>query len=393
MDLISPAVAGHHRRVGYIAARIGQAMALGSRDLADLLFAGMLHDAGAFSLKSRLDALDFDTQEQAHAEVGARLLSCCPILAGLSEVVRRHHTHWSECRLEDRSEREALLGNVLHCADRVDAAVLRGGREEALRLIGGIPPGTWFAPYVVQAFADAASSSAFWEGFAEVDRDASALSDIPFHNQALGLESISEFSEAVSYIIDFRSRFTATHSKGVSAAAGKLAALAGMSSEDARWITVAGDLHDLGKLGVSKNILEKPGPLTREERAIIMRHPEDTVRALSCAPELAQITRWAGNHHESINGDGYPAGLSGADLDLGSRIVAVADVFTAVAEDRPYREGMSRSQALDILHSMAKHAKLDKDVVGLLSDNYEALDHTRRGAQEKALAIFQEFCG
>ncbi|MDK2956048.1 MAG: hypothetical protein PWQ57_1544 [Desulfovibrionales bacterium] len=392
MDLISPIVAGHHRRVGYIAACMGRAMGLGPHDLADVLFAGMLHDAGAFSLKSRLDALDFDTQEKAHAEIGARLLRRCPVLAGLSEMVRRHHAPWSEHDLWGCSERDALLGNVLHCADRVDAAILKYSPQETVRRIESLPEGR-LAPQVVQAFTDAAASPGFWEGVAAAGRDASVLSDIPFRNEALDQERISEFSEAISYIIDFRSRFTATHSKGVSASARELASLAGMPREDVAWIAVAGDLHDLGKLGVPKNILEKPAPLTAEERAIIMRHPGDTIRALSCAPELDRITRWAGRHHERIDGGGYPEGLTASDLDLGARIIAVADVFTAVAEDRPYRAGMTREQALEVLQTMGKHKKLDEDVVGLLSENYETLDHARRAAQEKALAVFQDFCG
>ncbi|MFW5836706.1 MAG: HD-GYP domain-containing protein, partial [Desulfovibrionaceae bacterium] len=361
MDLVSPAVVGHHRRVGFIAGRMGQALGLGPGDLADLLFAGMLHDAGAFSLKSRLDALAFDTQDAGHADVGARLLARCPSLAPLAVLVQHHHSPWKDRCQWGCSGREVLLGNVIHCADRVDAASRTGDAASAKQRIEALS-GSQFAPEVVQAFREAASEPAFWEKLATVAQDPAVLEEIPFRNEMLDLERISEFSEAISHIIDFRSRFTATHSKGVSAASRALAGWAGMAEEDVDMLAVAGDLHDLGKLGVPTEILDKPGKLDASERESILRHPLDTQRALAGAPELAKIAAWAGDHHERIDGGGYPRGVDGRGLDLGSRIMAVADVFTAVTEDRPYRAGMDRKSALQVLQSMAGQGVLDAEV-------------------------------
>lgn len=392
MDLVSPAVAGHHRRVGYVAARLGQALGLDEGDLADLLFAGMLHDAGAFSLQTRLDALAFDTQEVGHAQVGARLLSRCPSLSSLAELVRHHHSPWSERCTWSCSEREVLLGNLIHCADRVDVASRNRDAASVEQRITALA-GKSLAPEAVQAFREVAAAPGFWEELALADRDPSVLEDIPFRNEMLDLERIGEFSDAISHIIDFRSRFTATHSKGVSAASKALAGWAGMGGQEAEWLRVAGDLHDLGKLGVSAEILDKPAKLGPEEVEIIQRHPGDTRRALQETPELGRITEWAANHHERVNGRGYPRGAGEEDLDLGSRIIGVADVFTAVTEDRPYRSGMDREQALQVLQSMAGEGVLDAEVVALLFERYDELNHLRAGAQQRSLDVFRDFYG
>ena len=136
---------------------------------------------------------------------------------------------------------------------------------------------------------------------------------------------------------------------------------------------IAGNLHDLGKLAMPLEILEKPGKLSADERAVINSHSYYTFKILSRFRDLDSIRRWAAFHHERIDGSGYPFKLDGEDLDSGSRIVAAADVFTALKENRPYRAGMSSKDALAILKEMSGTA-LDGDMVRLLADNLPELE-------------------
>ena len=147
---------------------------------------------------------------------------------------------------------------------------------------------------------------------------------------------------------------------------------------------VAGHLHDLGKLAIPREILEKPGKLTPEEYNLIKSHTYFSYRLLQNIPGLETINKWASLHHEHLDGSGYPFKLSADNLTLGSRIMAVADVFTAIAEDRPYRAGMAEDDILRILTNLAVKNHLDGDMVRLLQDNLPAVNATRMQAQESA---------
>ena len=122
LDLICPEVVGHHRRVGALAAALGSAMGLCAADRSDLLAAGLLHDAGAFSLSCRIDTLEFETRNAEHAETGFRLLRASPMLSRAARIVRRHHTSWADPSGREDPE-TFLLSNVLNLADRVDVLV------------------------------------------------------------------------------------------------------------------------------------------------------------------------------------------------------------------------------------------------------------------------------
>lgn len=149
-------------------------------------------------------------------------------------------------------------------------------------------------------------------------------------------------------------------------------------------IEIAGYLHDLGKLAVPTAILEKPGRLTPREFKIVRKHPYDTHRILATVGSLTSIAKWGALHHEYMNGEGYPFHYSGENLPLGARIMTVADIFTALSEDRPYRRGMSKAGLLRTLAEMARNRLLDAGLVDLATTRYATIDAVRRCAQPTA---------
>ena len=153
---------------------------------------------------------------------------------------------------------------------------------------------------------------------------------------------------------------------------------------DCKRLRVAGYLHDLGKLGVPTEILEKPGPLSASERNIVRCHPFYTYRTLERIPDLAMINVWSSFHHECPSGLGYPFHIDHRDLSLGSRIMAVADVFTALAEDRPYRAGLAGEEILACLRGMAASEALDERLVVLLQHNFAEVNDARLTAQAES---------
>jgi HD-GYP domain-containing protein (c-di-GMP phosphodiesterase class II) len=171
------------------------------------------------------------------------------------------------------------------------------------------------------------------------------------------------------------------HSAGVAATAVSLAEELHFSPRELHLMKAAGYLHDLGKLGVPGRILDKPGKLTSEEYLRVKTHTYFTYRILETIGGMQQIAEWAAFHHERLDGKGYPFRLSGDELTLGSRIMAVADVFTALLEDRPYRKGMSLEEALAIINRLVRDGALDGEVVKTLNQQCERIDHIRRSEQ------------
>ena len=136
-------------------------------------------------------------------------------------------------------------------------------------------------------------------------------------------------------------------------------------------IKIAGLLHDLGKLKIPDEILDKPSALTPDEFNIIKIHAYETHQILSKINGLEEITQWASQHHENLNGTGYPYHHNKDDLPLPSRIIGAADIFQALAQDRPYRKGMKPLQILEILKDKVKKGDLDENVIKTITDNIQ----------------------
>ena len=141
-------------------------------------------------------------------------------------------------------------------------------------------------------------------------------------------------------------------------------------------------LHDLGKLAVPNTILDKPGRLTEEEFAIVKDHPRLSREILARIKPFQEMAVIAGAHHERVNGTGYPDQLSADRLSLESRLVAVADFYRALVEDRPYRKGMSHPEAMAILRC----ASLDTMCVSALDQAWQKSAAGQRAAAEQARA-------
>jgi len=398
IDAVNPMLVDHQRRVAYIAWSIGKELGLNIEQARKLFFASLLHDVGSISLKERLDILHFDEDSSfnRHAELGYLLLRDFEALSDEAKIIRYHHIQW------DNGNGHLVNGEVvpaesliLHLADRISVLIdydhevlgqARGITEKIKNLSGKV-----FVPEFVDAFVKLSGKEYFWldTSSPNLDLELNRIHSLPL--VIFDIESIQKLTKILSRIIDFRSRFTATHSSGVSATSVALARLAGFSEKECSMMAIAGDLHDLGKLAVPKEILEKADKLSMEELNIVRSHTYHTYRILSHMEDFKTINQWASFHHERLDGSGYPFHISAFDFPLGSRIMAVSDVFTAVSEDRPYRDGMGIEKALSTIASMAKNHSLDPYVVSLLERNVQFVDDARKSAQIDARKEYENF--
>jgi HD-GYP domain-containing protein (c-di-GMP phosphodiesterase class II) len=390
MDFIDPAVVSHHKQVASIACRLGMEMGLPHAELKEIVLAGALHDIGAFSLKERRDILSFEMKNpHPHAEKGYALLRFFKPLAAVAPLIRFHHLPWNHgSGAEFDGQQVPFACHILHLADRV--AVLIQKKSEVLSQVPAVckrigeERDKMFMPRVVDAFNDLASKEYFW-----LDLESPSLQtgfSQRFKQATIGLTSddMVSFSRLFSRIIDFKSSFTATHSSGVATVAVRLSELAGFTENECRLMLIAGYLHDLGKLAVPSEIIEKPSRLQENEFNVMRHHTYYTYRILETIPLFRVINKWASFHHERLDGSGYPFHLKSKDIPRGSQIMAVADVFTAITEDRPYRRGMTRNSAVKVLDRMAHDSALSKEIVATLSAHYDEINAVRIQAQASA---------
>lgn len=393
-DLVSPALANHHQQVAYLALRIAERMGLSSEQKKDMMLAGLLHDVGAFSLSERLEMIENEpVAVHDHAFRGARLLEEFSPLRGASKIINYHHIPWNNGKGQHFNGKDIpVSSHILHLADRVSASldsnrdVISQSKYIREKIKEG--RGTLFMPEAVDAFLEISNQEYIWLDLVYKQLLYTLPQIMSFEVVQLGIDEVIDLTRIFSAIIDFRSPFTANHSAGVAATAQKLAELIGFSKNECKMMLIAGYLHDLGKLAVKNEILEKHGTLNDTEYDEVRSHPFYTFRLLQTINGFETINKWASFHHEKLNGTGYPFHLKAESLPLGSRIMAVADIFTAITEDRPYRKGMERSQAEAVLKSLVDEGSICPYVVSVLLEDYDEINRIRKSAQNKAFAEY-----
>ncbi|MGZ8158103.1 MAG: HD-GYP domain-containing protein [Methylobacter sp.] len=379
LDLVGVDEVRHGKRVAVIARAIARYLNWTEADCLSILYAGMLHDCGVSRIHEHhqlTETLEWDGAND-HCIRGADYLSACPPVAHLSAEIRYHHTRWEELLETPIDHRIRLRANLLFLADRIDvlqAPFLNSGQilieyPAIIALIKTLS-GALFAPELVDAFAEVADVEAFWLAMEPeyLDED---LRSIGHHIQTtlLGIPALKELARLFSRVVDAKSPYTDEHSQRVARIARQLAIDFGIKGYELEQVEIAGLLHDIGKLRVSEDIIDKPGGLTPEERATMHRHSYDTFRILQRVFDDSKIPVWAGFHHETLLGDGYPFKNGNQELDLECRIITVADIFQALAQQRPYRPSMSLEFILNDLQSRVASGHLDAAVVAKVTDN------------------------
>jgi putative nucleotidyltransferase with HDIG domain len=264
------------------------------------------------------------------------------------------------------------MANLIFISDRVDVTAAAHynkdillAKDDIIRSIAA-HGGRYFDSSFVDVLREVGKSEAFWIALEDrhITKYIYDMGQIESNNP-LTISQLKQLSLIMSYIVDQKSPFTAQHSLRVAGLAKFLAESYGLPQEQCEKVEIAGLLHDLGKLHIPDHILEKPGPLDSAERALMNQHSYETYEILRHIKGLEELALWAAYHHEGINGAGYPFHPSERDLSPEARIIAVADVFQALVQDRPYRRGMSLDGVLAMLGELTRAGKLDSNIVHL----------------------------
>jgi putative nucleotidyltransferase with HDIG domain len=378
IDLVGVDEIQHGKRVGFMAYECAKTMGQSITDQIRLCRLGLLHDCGVSSTrihKQLVDELDW-SESHYHCRIGAERLRRFPPLDQLADAVLHHHTHWEELRNQSLPASIKDEANLIFLLDRVDALAAIQGQSNRLAIRDTICRkiesyrNSYFKSELVDIFLATATREAFWITQQPEHLRDYLKTEVTFPAEIhLNIDQLMDMAKFFAEVVDAKSPYTAEHSFGVARLADYLARKCELDSPTVTKITAAGLLHDLGKLQVPDIILEHNGYLEGENLAVMRHHSYVTHMILNRIAGIEEIALWASNHHEKIDGTGYPYRRKGKDLSIESRIIMVADIFQALAQNRPYRASLPCTTIVEMLVQMATDGKLDREIVTLVQSD------------------------
>ena len=267
------------------------------------------------------------------------------------QAIRALDEHWDGAGQPYALEGEdiPLLARILGLAQTAEVFVTTYGVDAAYDMAVA-RRGSWFDPAIVAAFLSFRSDSEFWRALREDDGQSQVATMEPADRILVADDHrLDRVAEAFALVIDAKSPWTYEHSRGVAATSVSIAQVMGYPDEQIREIRRAALLHDIGKLGVSSLILDKPAALTDVEFQAMRQHPTATRDILSRTGCFRHLARAAASHHERLDGNGYDLGLGRGELPMLTRVLCAADVCDALRASRPYRPGMPIERVLDVM--------------------------------------------
>ena len=346
-----------------------------------LLWTGVLPNSSAWSRMRRIAEIAA-TQHRNNQEMitlrcerGADIANKLGLSKATGEAIHALDEHWDGSGYPRGLKGEAipLLARILAVAQHLDVFASERNPKLAMKVLRE-RRGRWFDPQLVSLVGDLDDTGELWEGclpadgtervhelVLELDPDRGSRK-----GRGVGANQIDRICEAFADVVDAKSPFTYRHSLGVADVATAMAQALNLAPDRVLLVRRAALLHDLGKLAVPNTILDKAEDLTGDEWDTVVQHPRLTREILQRIEPFAEIAAIAGAHHEKLDGSGYPERLTAATLTLEARIVAVADTYQALAEERPYRKALSHMDAMTILRRLAPR-KLDPHCVAAVA--------------------------
>jgi putative nucleotidyltransferase with HDIG domain len=406
LDMVEGQPAGHCVRCCWIAMQIGREAGLSDSQLRNLYYTMLIKDVGCSSNAARICQIymidditfkrDLMTVNGSLPQVLRFVLSHTGMNASLAERFRalvhvfQNGGQIAKELMETRCDRGAEIARKMRFSEDVVAGVRSfdehwdgGGRPEGLsgeaipiysrisliaqivdvfQTTGGVEAakqeighrtGTWFEPRLAEAFERVATRDEFWTTLRAPDLQTIIFDLEPAQERTFVDESyLDDIAGAFAQVIDSKSPYTSGHSERVTLFSDLIAEQLEFTPEQRRWLKRAALLHDIGKLGVSNTILDKPGKLDDDEWVAMKKHTTLGEMILSRIAAFKDLATIAAGHHERLDGKGYPRGLRDEQISLEVRIVTTADIFDALTADRPYRAAMPVDKALSIMTEM-----------------------------------------
>ena len=299
-----------------------------------------------------------DTHSALQAEFATRI----GLPDSVSDALRHSYERWDGKGVPKgiKGENVPLAARIVCLADVVEVYNHRSG-VEAAREVAKARGGGEFDPQLAGTLREHAAK--LLESLDETTSWAEVIEAEPGLDRAVSADELDVVLEAMGDLVDMKSPHFAGHSRGVAKLAAEAARVSGLALAEHTLLRRAGFVHDLGRLGVSNAIWDKPGPLRAAERERVRLHPYLTDRMLAGIPALQSVRALAARHHERLDGSGYPSSLTAGELSHPDRILAATDAYHAMTEPRPYRSELSAEAAAAELRADVRAGRLDGDAV------------------------------
>lgn len=370
LDILEKRNMGHARRVSYISLRISKMINLNMEEQKKVYYSSFLHDIGKSDVYE-----DFNTDKTwEHCKRGSGIVKNLPNGDLYSDIIMYHHENYDGSGYFNLSGNLIpLASQIIFVSDQFDIkynSLIKTQSEYSTRSYIKEwvlqQSGKMFNPEIVDVLSELMKQEKFWLDYEFFDIKSILKSIEPDDNILIGIDELEKIAEAFAQVIDNKSRFTYNHSKSISELAYKMANAIGYSAELSKKVRIAGLLHDIGKLAVPSYILDKPNKLTDEEFGVIKSHTYYTKKILKEVGGIDDIAEWAANHHEKLDGSGYPEGLKDDEIGETDRHIAVCDMYQALTEDRPYRKGLDPDDAINIIEKSVKLKKVSGESLEIL---------------------------
>lgn len=373
---------GHGKRVAYLSFLMGKEAGFQEEELRDFIGCCLLHDnaltefiheelsnsrisqnlsidIAALSEKGKLD--------HDHSFVGEQNIRLLPFHTDVKNIILYHHENADGTGAFGlTADKMPLKAQILHLADMADVTsqLEDMAPKEFVELREWVQnkAGRMFSKDAAELFLKAVTYDKI-----SCLKDEDVLSylheELPQKIIDYSDEEIRNMAGLFAKIVDYKSEFTEHHSTGVAEKAEIMARYYGFDDEKTIRYYFAGAMHDIGKLAIVNNILEKPGKLTDDEFSAMKNHASATYYILSQIKEIPDIVEWAANHHEKLNGKGYPRKLTAEQLSFEDQLMACIDIYQALTEKRPYKDGMSHEKTMSIMTEMVNRGELNEKIV------------------------------
>lgn len=379
----------HGKRVAYMSVCMAEKMGVSDDALRDLAACALLHDNALtqyineefYSDISNIDTLKVSSDDITprqlgmHCIYGEKNLEKYPFKTGVKDVILYHHEEADGSGPFEKKWTEVpLFARIIHFSDMLDAFCKAQKFDEDV-----FNKAVHFIEKNKDKRFDSEVTKMFFDAF---DKDEfSRLGDehieeyfwekVPCEKSFYSFNVLKDLADLFAKIIDYKSEFTSRHSLGVARTASKISEIMGYDKVICDKMYLAGTLHDVGKIAIGNEILEKPARLTDEEFAKMKSHAGYTYMILSKVDGFEEIRDIAAFHHERLDGSGYPFGKMADELTTLQRIMACADIYQALTEKRPYKDGMNHDKACEILKDMADKNWIDKNITEVICHTKE----------------------
>lgn len=381
-NLVDPRLIGHGARVSYIVFQmLAEAGTYTPLEVRNLLILSALHDIGAYKTEEIDRMVEFETREVwNHSIYGYLFFHYFTPFKELDSVILYHHMPWHRLRrMDDVPEKLKEASQIINLADRADiyfgTSGYTGGYQRFVEFLRR-QEGLTYSPKVVGLFKNlgpeilgrlAAQGQEYCLPENVLEQFDRTMEEVPFSE-----EERDALLKMLTYVIDFRSSHTVTHTITTTVISQELADRILEHSDDVNDVICGAMLHDLGKIGIPVEILEYPGKLSPQAMTVMRTHVDLTEHILgdNVSEKVKQI---ALRHHEKLDGTGYPKGLNGKDLDAPQRIVAVADIISALTGTRSYKDSFPKEKTISILEDMAGNGLVDPEIVSMFVEHYDTI--------------------